>query len=114
MAAIDISTTLDELDRLDVFPEFTNADYAMRNWRDAIRTIATWRSEKDVTSVVVSYQQAIEKFLKFAIRQRGSTAPFKTHKLIILAEEAGLVVAPEWRSILSKLTEFYFDRRRQV
>lgn len=111
MALINITTTLDELDKLDVFPEFTNADYAMRDWRTAIRTIEAWRSEKDVTSVVVSYSQAIEKFLNFAIRQRGSTAPFNTHKLILLAEEAGLNVAPEWRSILSKLTEFYFDGR---
>ena len=83
MAAIDISTTLDELDRLDVFPELTNADYAMRDWRNAVRTVTTWRSEKDVTLVVVSYQQAIEKFLKFVIKQRENTAPFKIHKLII-------------------------------
>ncbi len=109
----EVKTTLDELRALNVFPTNTNADFAMRDWKVALLSLQAHESDGDTATVIVAYQQAIEKFIKYYLmRARGiGGRQIEIHRLVALADMAGFELDDNERELFRNLSAFYFEGR---
>lgn len=106
----EIKTTLEELDSLFKFPQYSRAYYAVKYWKAAVLLCNNWSriDDWDMTLPVMLYKYAISRFLLFVTWCCKDTTEVEC-KLVDLAEYAGLELTREQRIVLAKVSDYRYD-----